>query len=57
MAVFGVPIGVAFGFGLSNMAFIGIGIPIGMSIGIGIGAAMDKKAKEEGRQLDFENVL
>ena len=54
MSVFGVPIGMGFGASLGNMAFLAIGIPIGMSIGIAIGAGMDKKAKEEGRQLDIE---
>ena len=54
MSAFGVPIGMAFGLGLGNMAFIAIGIPLGMSIGIGIGTGMDKKALEEGRQLDLE---
>ena len=46
--IFGSGIGV--GFGIS----IGIGIPIGMIIGLAIGSAMDKKAFEEGRQLDVE---
>ena len=54
MAVFGIPLGVAFGATLGNMAFLGIGLPIGFTIGIAIGSNMDKKAKEEGRQLDFE---
>lgn len=54
MAVFGIPLGVAFGASLDNMAFIGIGIPIGMAIGIAVGTGMDKKAFEEGRQLDLE---
>jgi len=54
MASFGVSIGVAFGVSMGNMAFIGIGIPIGMVIGMAIGAGMDKKAFEEGRQLDLE---
>jgi len=54
LAVFGVPIGVAFGTSLGNMGYIGIGLPIGMAIGIAIGTAKDKKAMEEGRQLDFE---
>ncbi len=54
MAVFGVPLGAAFGILMGNMAFVGIGIPIGMVIGMSIGAAMDKKAKEENRQLDLE---
>ena len=54
MSVFGVPLGVGFGAGLGNMAFLAIGIPLGMAIGIAIGAGMDKKALEEGRQLDIE---
>tara|TARA_R100000935_G_C2776330_1_gene139812 strand:- start:350 stop:814 length:465 start_codon:yes stop_codon:yes gene_type:complete len=54
MAVFGIPLGVAFGAGIGNMAFLGIGLPIGMAIGIAVGTAMDKKAFEEGRQIDLE---
>ena len=54
MSVFGVPLGMAFGASLDNMAFLGIGIPIGMVIGMAIGAGMDKKAFEEGRQIDLE---
>ena len=51
---FGIPFGVVFGISLDNMAFLGIGIPIGIAIGIAIGTAMDKKASDEGRQLDLE---
>ncbi|WP_198514244.1 hypothetical protein [Algoriphagus formosus] len=54
MATFGIPFGVVFGLTLGNMAFFAIGITIGMSIGLAIGAGMDKKAQEEGRQLDIE---
>ena len=54
MAAFGIPFGTAFGAALGNMAFIGIGLPIGMAVGIAIGTGMDKKAFEEGRQLDLE---
>lgn len=54
MAVFGVPLGVAFGASLGNMAFLGIGLPIGMVIGMAMGTGMDKKAFKEGRQLDLE---
>jgi len=54
MSVFGIPLGVAFGSSLGNMGFIGIGLPIGMVIGMAIGTGMDKKAFEEGRQLDLE---
>ena len=54
MAAFGIPLGVAFGTSLGNMAFLGIGLPIGIAIGIGVGSGMDKKAFEEGRQIDLE---
>ena len=54
MAAFGVPLGVAFGSIIGNMAFIGFGIPVGMMIGMALGARMDKKAVEEERQLDIE---
>lgn len=54
MSAFGVPMGVAFGASLQNMAFIGIGIPVGMIIGMAIGAGMDKKAEQEGRQLNIQ---
>ncbi|MFC0875331.1 hypothetical protein ACE01N_01990 [Saccharicrinis sp. FJH2] len=54
MAAFGIPLGVAFGASLKNMAFIGIGIPIGMAVGMAVGSEMDRKAFKEGRQLDIE---
>ncbi len=54
MATFGIPLGLVFGISLGNMAFLAIGLPIGMGIGIAVGTAMDKKALEEGRQLDLE---
>ncbi len=54
MSVFGVPLGVVFGASFGNMGFIGIGLPIGMVIGMALGVSMDKKAFEEGRQLDLE---
>jgi hypothetical protein len=53
MAIFGVPLGVAFGAALENTAFIGIGLPIGLSFGLAIGSGMDRKAAQEGRQLDI----
>ena len=55
MAAFGVPLGVAFGASLDDMSFLAIGLPIGMVIGLAVGSGMDKKALEEGRQLDVEN--
>lgn len=54
MAAFGIPLGVAFGASLGNMGLLGIGLPIGMVIGMAVGSVMDKKALEEGRQLDLE---
>jgi len=53
MVAFGIPIGLVFGTTM-NMAFIGIGIPIGLAIGVAIGTDYDRKAKEEGNQLDLE---
>lgn len=54
MVVFGVPLGTILGLSLQNMAFIGVGLPIGLAIGIGVGISLDKRAREEGRQLNFE---
>ena len=54
MGAFGVPLGVAFGMSIGNMGMMAIGIPIGMAVGLGVGMSMDKKAFEEGRQLDIE---
>ncbi|NER14863.1 hypothetical protein GWK08_15510 [Leptobacterium flavescens] len=53
MATFGIPIGMAFGVSLSNMGLLGIGLPMGMMIGILVGSAMDKKAQDNGKQLDL----
>lgn len=54
MSSFGLPMGVAFGFAMDNMAFLGIGLPIGMAIGLAIGSNMDENARKEGRQLDID---
>ena len=54
MGAFGVPIGVAIGLSLGNIGLLGLGLPMGMSIGLAVGAAMDKQAKKEGRQLDVD---
>lgn len=56
MAGIGIPMGVAFGLALGNLAFLGIGLPIGLAIGIAIGTAKDKKAADEGKQLDVEII-
>lgn len=50
----GLPIGVAFGLSLGNIGLLGLGIPIGMAVGLAIGILLDKKALDEGRQLDIE---
>lgn len=54
MSAFGIPIGIVYGLALGNIAFLGIGLPIGIGIGIGIGSMKDKKALQEGKQLEFE---
>jgi hypothetical protein len=54
MSVFGVPIGVVFGLSMGNIGLMAVGLPIGMGIGIAVGLVMDKKALEEGRQLNLE---
>ncbi len=54
MSAFGLPIGVAFGLSIGNIALLGIGLPIGLGIGASLGSIMDKKAKNEGRQLNIE---
>jgi len=57
IAVFGIPIGAAFGTSLGNMAYLGIGLPIGLVIGLRLGDGMDKRALKEGRQLDVQVKL
>ncbi len=54
IGIFGVKMEVVIGAITGNMCFIGIGIPIGLSIGIAVGTMMDQKARENGKQLDFE---
>lgn len=54
MSAFGIPLGVAFGISLDNMAFLSLGLPIGLAIGMAVGAGLDAKAAKEGRQLDIE---
>lgn len=54
IAAFGMPLGIVFGTTLGNMGFIALGIPIGMVLGLAVGTHLDKKAVEEGRQIDFE---
>ena len=54
MSAFGVPLGVVFGLIMDNMALLALGLPIGMVIGIAYGTTLDKKAQENGNQLDVE---
>lgn len=54
MSAFGIPLGVAIGTSIGNMGMLGIGLPIGMAIGMAVGTGMDKKAFDEGRQLQVE---
>jgi hypothetical protein len=56
IGAFGLPIGVAIGSVSGNMGVLGAGLPIGMGIGIAVGFSLDKKAFNEGRQLDFEII-
>lgn len=50
---FGAGIGTALASSTKNYFLTGVGIPFGMIIGMYLGTAQDKKAKEEGRQLDI----
>ncbi|MCZ4695755.1 hypothetical protein [Ancylomarina euxinus] len=54
MAAFGLPMGAAFGVSLGNMAFIGVGLPLGIALGMAYGTTLDKKACEEGKQLNVD---
>ena len=53
MVAFGLPLGIVFGAGFDNMPLMAIGMPIGMIFGFAIGNALDKKAFENGNQLDL----
>lgn len=54
IGAFGLPLGVALGTSFGNMSFIGMGLPFGIAIGLALGSGMDKKAFEEGRQLNVD---
>lgn len=54
LSAFGLPLGLVFGMALDQMAYVGLGLPLGLVIGMVVGSGMDKKAEEEGRQLDIE---
>ena len=50
--ILGMLIGVA--LGSANTSLLAVGIPLGFTIGIAIGTSKDKKAKDNGLQLDIE---
>jgi len=53
ICIFGLPVGIIFGLIIMNNAgYLPIGFPFGMLVGRILGSSMDKKAFEEGRQLD-----
>ena len=54
-STFGIPIGMAFSSIFANnlASFIVVGLPVGLVIGMSLGSSMDKKAYNEGRQLDI----
>lgn len=54
MSAIGIPLGMLYGLLMGNMGLLAIGLPIGLGIGVAIGSNMDKKAADEGRQLDIE---
>jgi hypothetical protein len=54
MSVFGLPIGLIYGFLIGNIGLLGTGVGFGMCVGMVLGAGLDKKAFKEGRQLSVE---
>ena len=50
----GVALGSAIGSSSGNTSLLAVGIPLGFTIGIAIGTSKDKKAKDNGLQLDIE---
>lgn len=55
MSFFGIPMGMIYGASVGKVGYFAIGLPLGMAIGLGYGSGLDKKAFNEGRQLDFES--
>lgn len=53
MAAIGLPVGIVFGAGFGNMSLLVVGLPVGLIIGIVVGGSLDKKAFENGKQLDI----
>ncbi|MES2478890.1 MAG: hypothetical protein V4561_07375 [Bacteroidota bacterium] len=54
MSTLGIPLGLVYANIIDNMAMMSIGIPIGMGIGAYIGSQKDKKAFENGKQLNVQ---
>ena len=54
--VFGMLAGSVFSSIFDSFGFTGMGISIGMLIGIIVGTNLDKKAEEDGKQLELESV-
>lgn len=54
MTVFGLPLGVVFGLAFGNLGLLAVGLPLGMVVGLLVGSLMDKKAFENGKQLDIQ---
>lgn len=52
MVVFGIPIGAAMGGSSGNVGMLALGLPIGLAIGLAVGSEKDKKAFQDGRQLN-----
>lgn len=52
MAFFGIPIGLVFDMVNGRAGMLAIGLPVGLAIGMSYGNKKDKKALEEGRQMD-----
>lgn len=53
MSTFGISFGVVFGMLFDNIGLLGMGLPFGMLLGIVIGKEKDKKAKQEGKQINI----
>ena len=53
MLAFGIPLGFTIGTSFGNMALLALGLPMGLLFGMMVGTAMDKKAYDNGKQLDI----
>ncbi len=53
MIAFGIPLGLTFGASFGNMALLALGLPLGLIFGMIVGSSLDKKAYDNGKQLDI----